>query len=269
MNQSQTILLTQELKTRLIEKGVDNLWHPGSVRLPVDCNFESPCSTKWMEIHHSLAIGAFSYAVSGYFFACQIGRYCSIGENVQAGRGDHPLDWLSTSPFQYMDRREVFSSEGFDFDGGYSWKGYRKPNPLPHRCPNHVKPIEIGNDVWIGQGAYLKPGIIIGNGAVIGANAVVTRDVPAYAVVVGNPGRTKKMRFNEKTIERLEAIAWWSYAIWDISGIFFDQIDQALDFIEEKKTLGIIRPYETEYLYLYELSQSLSNPLPHQIKSRE
>ena len=261
MNQSQTILLTQELKTRLIEKGVDNLWVPGSLRLPMDCTFESPCSTKWMEIHHSLSMGAFSYAVSGYFFACRIGRYCSIGENVQAGRGDHPLDWLSTSPFQYMDRREVFSTEGFDFPDGESWSSYQKPNPLPQRCPNIVKPIEIGNDVWIGQGAYLKPGITIGNGAVIGANSVVTRDVPDYAVIAGNPARIIRMRFEDSIIDRLEKVEWWSYAIWDLQDIPFDRIINSLDNIEDKVATGKIYPYKSRLLSVSDILQADGNNL--------
>ena len=240
----ETVLLTPELKARLIEKGVDNLWQPGSVRLPLDCTFESPCSTKWMEIHHSLFMGAFSYAVSGYFFACRIGRYCSIGENVQAGRGDHPLDWLSTSPFQYLDRREVFSSEGFDFPDGQSWASYQKPNLLPQRCPNIVKPIEIGNDVWIGQGAYLKPGVTIGNGAVIGANSVVTRDIPDYAIVAGNPARLKRFRFSDNQIERLLILSWWDYPIWVFSEIRFDDTESAIDNIESIVRENNITPYE-------------------------
>ena len=244
MTTHQSVPLTPALKARLIEKGVDNLWQPGLVHLPIDSTFESPCSTKWMEIHHSFAMGAFSYAVSGYFFACRIGRYCSIGENVQAGRGDHPLNWLSTSPFQYLDRRNVFSSEGFDFEEGASWEHYRKPNRLPERSPNQVKPIDIGHDVWIGQGAYLKPGIQIGNGAVIGANAVVTRDVPAYAVVVGNPARIKKLRFGDTQIERLQRVAWWQYPIWNLSDIPFDHLDQALDLIESRVSEGQLQPLE-------------------------
>lgn len=259
MNPAETVLITPKLKARLIEKGVDNLWHPGSLSLPLHCRFESPCSTKWMEIHHSLCMGAFSYAVSGYFFACQIGRYCSIGENVQAGRGDHPLDWLSTSPFQYLDRREIFSFEGFDFKDGESWHNHHRPEPTPDRCPNTIKPIRIGHDVWIGQGAYLKPGVAIGNGAVIGANAVVTRDVPAYAVVVGNPARIKKLRFGAAQIERLQRVRWWQYPIWDLSGIPFDQIDHALDLIEERAANGMLIPLEETFFTLESLVSEAVN----------
>lgn len=242
--------LTHELKARLIEKGVDNLWQPGALHLPRDCQFESPCSTKWMEIHHSLVMGAFSYAVSGYFFATRIGRYCSIGENVQVGRGDHPLDWLSTSPFQYLNQKDILSSRGGDFPEGTSWMQFDVVDPLPERSPNSVRPVVIGNDVWIGQGAYLKPGIHVGNGAVIGANAVVTRDVPAYAVVVGNPARIKKMRFSEDRIERLQRLAWWQYPIWGLSGIPFDQLDAALDQIEERRDQGTLVPLQESFFSL-------------------
>jgi acetyltransferase-like isoleucine patch superfamily enzyme len=253
MNPAETVLLTPKLKARLIEKGVDNLWQPGSISLPLNCQFESPCSTKWMEIHHSISMGAFSYAVSGYFFACKIGRYCSIGENVQVGRGDHPLDWLSTSPFQYLDRREIFSYEGFDFEGGLSWESHYKPHYRPIRSPNQIKHIEIGNDVWIGQGAYIKPGIKIGNGSVIGAHAVVTKNVPAYAIVAGNPANVKKMRFEEGIIERLEEIKWWQYAIWDISKIQFDNIYLAIETIEELAGERFLTPYMGERINLSDI----------------
>jgi maltose O-acetyltransferase len=54
------------------------------------------------------------------------------------------------------------------------------------------KPIRIGNRVWIGGGAMILPGVTVGDDAVIGAGAVVTRDVPARAVVAGNPARVIK-----------------------------------------------------------------------------
>jgi virginiamycin A acetyltransferase len=69
----------------------------------------------------------------------------------------------------------------------------------------------IGNDVWIGREAVIMPGVRIGDGAIIGARAQVTRDVPPYAVVVGNPGRVAKMRFPPETVEALLAIRWWDW----------------------------------------------------------
>lgn len=67
----------------------------------------------------------------------------------------------------------------------------------------------IGNDVWIGYEAMIMPGVKIGNGAIIGTRAMVTKDVPDYAVVCGNPGRVVRMRFDDATIRRLLDIAWW------------------------------------------------------------
>jgi len=52
-----------------------------------------------------------------------------------------------------------------------------------------VRPVRIGNKTWIGFGASILKGVSVGEGAVVGANAVVTRDVPPYTVVAGNPAR--------------------------------------------------------------------------------
>lgn len=72
--------------------------------------------------------------------------------------------------------------------------------------------IIIQNDVWIGHGAVIMDGVTVHNGAVIATNAVVTKDVPPYAIVGGNPAKIIKYRFDEDTIKKLESIAWWD---WD------------------------------------------------------
>ncbi|WP_052639600.1 CatB-related O-acetyltransferase [Zavarzinella formosa] len=71
--------------------------------------------------------------------------------------------------------------------------------------------IRIGNDVWIGAYATILSGVTVGDGAVIGAAAVVARDVPPYAIVVGNPARVIKHRFDPETVSRLLAIKWWDW----------------------------------------------------------
>ncbi len=68
---------------------------------------------------------------------------------------------------------------------------------------------EIGSDVWIGMGAYIKAGVRIGNGAIIGMGSIVTKDVPPYAIVAGNPAKIIKYRFEEETIKDLIDISWW------------------------------------------------------------
>ena len=74
----------------------------------------------------------------------------------------------------------------------------------------------VGNDVWIGQKATILPGVHIGDGAIIGACSVVTKDVPPYSVVAGNPAEVKKYRFDKETIDLLLKLKWWDKDIEEI-----------------------------------------------------
>jgi virginiamycin A acetyltransferase len=123
-----------------------------------------------------------------------IGRYCSIADGVRILTENHPMDFQST--------------HGFFFN---PWFKYTTDN-LVWR-----KPLIIGNDVWIGYNAIIMPNVsYIGDGAVIAAGAVVNKDVPPYAVVVGNPARTVRFRFSPSVIERLQASRWWEKPIQEI-----------------------------------------------------
>jgi virginiamycin A acetyltransferase len=117
----------------------------------------------------------------------KIGRYSSIAYGVRIINVNHPLSFKGTS--------------GLFF------------NPALGLCDRWLvehNPLEIGNDVWIGTNAVILPEVSrIGDGAVIGAGAVVNRDVPPYAVVLGNPARLVKYRFSEDVIARLLEEKWW------------------------------------------------------------
>lgn len=124
-----------------------------------------------------------------------IGKFCAIAAETRfIMTGDHKLDAISTYPFPIFKHgwEEAFSD----------WK---------------VKgDIIVENDVWFGYDSLIRNGVTIGNGAIIATRAVVVKDVPAYSIVAGNPAKVVKMRFDDKTIERLQKIAWWD---WDIKKI--------------------------------------------------
>ena len=77
--------------------------------------------------------------------------------------------------------------------------------------PEDGREIEIGNDTWIGRNVLILPGIKIGDGVIIGAGTVVTKDVPDFAIVVGNTGRIIKYRFNKEQREKLKKMKWWEW----------------------------------------------------------
>jgi len=175
-------------------------------QFPSDFRCEVPSSTKQTQIGPKVKIGAYSYAVSGHIMAANIGRYCSFGENVQIGRQNHPIDWLSTSPHFYLPAEQIQS-----MPAGIAAQS--SSEYYPHgKAPTAMQTTNIGHDVWIGHGAYIKPGINIGTGAIVAAMSVVTKDLPAYAIAGGNPAKVIRYRFLEKIIEKLLASEWWEYS---------------------------------------------------------
>ncbi|MBO9427793.1 CatB-related O-acetyltransferase [Labrenzia sp. R4_1] len=239
------VLLTAGVKQFLSGRGIECLHVTnGSVRFPVNIKLEPPCSLKWMRLEYSLNLGAFSYAVSGFFFGCSIGRYTSIGEEVQVGRQNHPIDWLSTSPAFYLN--EKLFNIGADFVGGHDFHSY-KPHLVGKVPATQFKPTAIGNDVWIGHGAYISAGVTIGDGAIVAANAVVTKDVEPYSIVGGNPAREIKKRFSDEQINKLMALRWWRFAPWQLGNIDFNSIDRAIGSLSEI-TSSLVE-YRSEPIY--------------------
>lgn len=116
-----------------------------------------------------------------------IGRYCSISNSCTIGAQQHRMTGVTTYPA---------------LAGDYDQKRTR-----------------IGHDVWIGCNSVVMSGVTIGTGAVIGAGSVVTRDVPPYAVVYGNPARVRRYRFNQTIINALLQSEWWKYDYKTISAL--------------------------------------------------
>ena len=128
-----------------------------------------------------------------------IGKFCAIATGVKfiMNGANHKISGFSTYPFYIF---------GNDWD-----RVTPQPDELPFKGDT-----EIGNDVWIGYEAVIMPGVKIGDGAIIAAKSVVTKDVPPYTIVGGNPASLLRKRFSEETIQVLLKIAWWN---WDIEKI--------------------------------------------------
>ncbi len=228
-----SVILTARLKRILKKKGVSTLHNPGVV-LPADSVFEPPCSFKWMNIQHSIRMGAFSYAVSGFYFACRIGRYCSFGEQVQIGRHGHPMHWVSTSPFFYWPIENVLDQPVLEAGDFAPHRDFNRRTP-----PVKLQYTDIGNDVWIGHGAFILPGVTIGDGAVVAAHAVVTKDVPPYAVVAGVPAQVIRKRFSEKDVGTLLESKWWDFAPWQLKGATLDDLDRFISHVADLRDRGV------------------------------
>jgi chloramphenicol O-acetyltransferase type B len=134
-----------------------------------------------------------------------IGKFCSIANDVCIGLGNHPLDLFSTSPLFYKVQNEIGLSvieNNIDFE--------------------EYKPINIGNDVWIGARAIILDGVSIGHGAVIAAGAVVTKDVPEFAIVAGVPATYIKLRTSEEFAKKIVTSEWWDLPLAKIKTGFMN-----------------------------------------------
>jgi acetyltransferase-like isoleucine patch superfamily enzyme len=129
-----------------------------------------------------------------YYFnpTIHIGHFAAIADNVTfCGAMNYPciLDKKIVNNFPF----------GTEFDGDYTGGNSRGD-------------INIGNDIWIGYKTKILDGVTIGDGARVGAFSVVAKDVPPYAVVVGNPAEIKYFRYTPEQIEKLLKIKWWDWS---------------------------------------------------------
>lgn len=132
-----------------------------------------------------------------------IGKFCSIANEVEFPLvEDHALHLNSTFPFQMVWPEEEERCRQLE-----------AVSKKPRRGDGWTV---VGNDVWIGRGANILSGVKIGDGAVIGASCVVSKDVPPYAIVVGNPCRVIRYRFDECSIEKFMEMQWWNWPLWII-----------------------------------------------------
>ena len=130
-----------------------------------------------------------------------IGKFCQIAAGVEfvMNGANHQMNAVSTFPF-------------------YTLEGWNMNAPAMADMPLKGDTV-IGNDVWIGQNAVILPGVCIGDGAIIGANSVVGSDVAPYTIVIGNPAKELRKRFDDELIELMLKFKWWEKSIDEIDGL--------------------------------------------------
>jgi len=118
-----------------------------------------------------------------------IGDYVHIAADVKiimGGNNNHNTQFITTYPFLELEAlRRAYIKKG---------------------------DTSIGNDVWLGMSCIIMPGVVLGNGVIVAAGTVVTKDVPAYSILAGNPGKVIRKRFSEEDIVILEQLKWWEWS---------------------------------------------------------
>jgi acetyltransferase-like isoleucine patch superfamily enzyme len=124
-----------------------------------------------------------------------VGKYTSVGRDCNFFlHANHRPDWVTTSS-------QLWGPVTPEIADMHMKMGH----------PSCKGDITVENDVWIGAKSTIMSGVRIHNGSIVGANSTVTKDVPPYAIVVGNPARVVKYRFNERQVESLLKIEWWNW----------------------------------------------------------
>ena len=159
---------------------------------------------KGVYIDRDVSIGRYTYVNDNtkIYANTSIGAFCSIAPNVTIAPGEHDYTKISTHPLLY-DKK---------------WNKH-----IMQKDELNKKTI-IENDVWIGCNSIIKAGVVVGNGSIIGAGAVVTKSVPPYSIVVGNPAKIIKYRFDEQKIKKLLNEQWWN-----------KDINYIIEFFSEKE----------------------------------
>lgn len=145
-----------------------------------------------------------------------IGKFCQIASGVEfiMNGANHQMNAVSTFPF-------------------YTLEGWEQTPPTQNDLPIKGDTI-IGNDVWIGQNATILPGVHIGDGAIIGANSVVGSNVEPYTIVVGNPAKALRKRFDEELIDIMEKLKWWDKSIEEINNLISLLTNSNLEYLKEE-----------------------------------
>lgn len=186
-------------------------------------------------------IGCFSYSWSLLPIGMVVGRYCSIAHGLKVHGPRHPIEAVTTSPVGYDDNFIIVSAPMAEFGikKTQNTMGIQKKMPI------------IKNDVWIGANVTLSPGITIGNGVVVAAESVVTRSVPDYAIIGGNPAKIIKFRFDEVIIKEFLRIKWWNYNFTQFDNLDFNNVKHFVENFSHREKK--FRKFHKNRKFLFEI----------------
>jgi len=186
------------------------------------------------------SIGLMSYSYSALPEPMSIGRYCSIASGLVLLDSHHPLNTVTSSILAYRKSNHLCADLITEKDVRASGWHVRDNKPWP----------TIGHDVWIGRDVTIAMGVRIGTGSVIAANSVVTKDVPPYAIVGGNPAAiVRASRFGAVIAGRLLDLEWWKYRPSDLVRIGLHDPGRFVDRLAAGIENGSVEPYRpTTYI---------------------
>jgi acetyltransferase-like isoleucine patch superfamily enzyme len=175
-------------------------------------------------------LGYMSFSNAQLPLDIKIGRYCSLASGINFISYNHPWKCLSTSIFSHDSGTDLTVRAIKDFLPADKKFGF-VANPQKN-------PVTIEHDVWVGQNSSLMAGINLGTGSIIAANSVVTKNVPPYAIVGGNPAQLIKFRFSDESIHQLLYSGWWEYNFTDFVDLDISNPQVFLDgFLKIKSNL--------------------------------
>ena len=184
-----------------------------------DCDIDATAKICQRSNLINVTMGRYSYmGAANSLNNVRIGNFCSIASYCAIGGGAHPLSFVSSSPV-FLDGDNIFGKN------------------FAHLAFEESRPVNIGNDVWIGEGCFINGGITIGDGAVIGAHSVVTKDVAPFAVVAGAPAKLLRYRFTDEVIDGLRRSRWWDWSEEELNeaSALFGSPDRFLEFLFAKE----------------------------------
>ena len=208
---------------------IENLMLPDANRIfPLKSGLKSVIHIKPTIKNKNIIVGEYSYYSGNNFESCVthlydfigdkliIGKFCQIGANVEfvMNGANHQMNAVSTYPF-------------------YIFNGWKQDPPSIKDLPIKGDTI-IGNDVWIGENVTIMPGVKIGDGVIIGKCSLVTKDIPPYFIVGGNPAKIIKKRFDDEMINLLLELKWWDKSIKEINELIPILANSNIAYVKEK-----------------------------------